>query len=176
MMKSAMLLAAALAAGLMAGLFAAFSYAVMPGLGMSSDKTFVEAMRNINVAILNPWFMVCFMGGAVVGIAALIVHRRSGRAVLVWTAAGLALFVVMFLITSAFNVPLNDALAKAGNAHLAAVRQRFEGPWNTWNLVRTLASVGSFAAFSWALVLYGRYVPKNQGLPSGSVQAYSREP
>ncbi|WP_373564207.1 MULTISPECIES: hypothetical protein [unclassified Streptomyces] len=53
----AALFLAVLATGLMAGLFAAFAYAVMPGLGRSGDRTFVEAMRNINKTILNGWFL-----------------------------------------------------------------------------------------------------------------------
>ena len=61
---SGSLLAATVTTGLMAGLFAAFSYAVMPGLGRAGDAAFVEGMQKINVAILNGWFGICF-GGAV---------------------------------------------------------------------------------------------------------------
>ena len=39
--------------GLMAGVYLAFSIAVMPGLARSEDRTYVEAMRGMNVAILN---------------------------------------------------------------------------------------------------------------------------
>ena len=38
---TATLVAATITNGLMAGLFAAYSYAVMPGLGRASDRTFV---------------------------------------------------------------------------------------------------------------------------------------
>ncbi|MEV0057744.1 hypothetical protein AB0H34_45570 [Saccharopolyspora shandongensis] len=44
------MLSATIACALMAGLFAGFAYAVMPGLGRSSDRTLVEAMQNINKA------------------------------------------------------------------------------------------------------------------------------
>ena len=42
---TAALVAATITNGLMAGLFAAYSYAVMPGLGRTGDATFVEAMQ-----------------------------------------------------------------------------------------------------------------------------------
>ena len=53
---TAALVAAVITNGLMAGLFAAYSYAVMPGLGRAGDRTFVEAMQQTNAAILNGWF------------------------------------------------------------------------------------------------------------------------
>ena len=62
---TAALVAATVTNGLMAGLFVAYSYAVMPGLGRTGDRTFVEAMQQMNAAILNGWFGVCFAGSAV---------------------------------------------------------------------------------------------------------------
>ena len=55
---TATLVAATITNGLMAGLFAAYSYAVMPGLGRAGDRTFVEAVQQTNAAILNGWFGV----------------------------------------------------------------------------------------------------------------------
>jgi uncharacterized membrane protein len=53
--SGATLVAGTVTTGLMAGLFAAFSYAVMPGLARTDDATFVRSMQRINVAILNPF-------------------------------------------------------------------------------------------------------------------------
>ncbi|WP_433239505.1 DUF1772 domain-containing protein [Streptosporangium sp. CA-135522] len=155
-LRTASLLAATVTTGLMAGLFAAFAYAVMPGLADAGDRTFVEAMQKINVAILNGWFMSCFLGGLLLTIAAVVLHRRSGRGVLPWIVAGLVLYGAMFVVTSFFNVPLNDQLAKAGHGAVAAARRHFESAWVTWNIIRALANVAAFAALSWALVLHGR--------------------
>ena len=46
--------ALAAATGLMAGLYYAYAYSVMLGLSMTDDRTFVSAMQQINVAIINP--------------------------------------------------------------------------------------------------------------------------
>ncbi|MFM1730746.1 anthrone oxygenase family protein [Prescottella soli] len=152
------LFGACLTTGLVAGLFAGFAYAVMPGLGRSDDHTFVEAMQKINVAILNGWFMFCFVGGLLLTVAALLSHVRSGSGVLPWIVAALVLYLVMFVITGTVNVPLNDELARAGE-HLtdpSAVRAHFESKWVTWNIVRALVTTVAFAALAWALVLHGR--------------------
>ena len=52
--RSGALAAATLTTGLMAGLYYAYAYSVMLGLSRTDDRTFVSAMQQINVAILNP--------------------------------------------------------------------------------------------------------------------------
>ncbi|HEY3687458.1 MAG TPA: anthrone oxygenase family protein [Streptosporangiaceae bacterium] len=155
------LLGATITTGLMAGLFAAFAYAVMPGLREASDRTFVEAMQRINTAILNGWFMTCFAGALLLAVAAVALHiPKSGHAALPWVTAALVLYGVTFMITGAVNVPLNNALAQAGKPghphHLEAVRTAFEAKWVTWNVVRAVTNVLAFAALAWALVTSGR--------------------
>jgi uncharacterized membrane protein len=157
----AALVAATVTTGLMAGLFCAFAYSVMPGLGKADDRTFVEAMQRINVAILNGWFGVIFAGALVTSIAAVVLHLRdSGRPALPWIVAGLVLYVAVLVVTFAVNVPLNNELAAAGTldriGDLAAVRERFEATWVRWNIIRAAASIAAFGCLSWALVLHGR--------------------
>ncbi|SFJ78013.1 DUF1772 domain-containing protein [Streptomyces pini] len=155
------LLAGTVATGLMAGLFAGFAYAVMPGLRRGDDHTFVTAMRRINEAILNGWFLGCFMGAPVVLAAAVALQwAGDGGAALPFTVAGLVLYLVMFAVTAAVNVPLNERLAAAGEpddaSGLAAIRERFESSWVAWNTVRAVAATAAFGCLAWALVLYGR--------------------
>ncbi|WP_253770417.1 anthrone oxygenase family protein [Goodfellowiella coeruleoviolacea] len=162
--RTATLVAATLAAGLLAGLFYAFTCAVMPGLRGSADRTFVDGMQRINAAILNPWFMLSFLGVLVLTAAAAVLQFSGGtRAVLVWVVAALVLAVATLVITGVVNVPLNNALAAAGPvdaiADLAEVRARFEAAWVRWNLVRTVTSTGAFGCLVWALVLHGRLAP-----------------
>ncbi|MFI6267299.1 DUF1772 domain-containing protein [Micromonospora zamorensis] len=159
--QQASLIAATITSGLMAGLFAAFAYAVMPALRTADDQTFVGVMQRINVAIVNGWFMLSFLGALVFGVlSALLAWRGDGRPALPWIIGGLTLYLAMFVITTAVNVPLNDKLASAGDpghiADLAAVREHFESSWVTWNIVRALASTAAFGCLSWALVVYGR--------------------
>lgn len=52
------LIAATLTTGMVAGLMADWAYTVLPGLGRSSDRTFVEAVQHLNRAIQNGWFFL----------------------------------------------------------------------------------------------------------------------
>ncbi|GAA1259570.1 hypothetical protein GCM10009677_08280 [Sphaerisporangium rubeum] len=154
-LQTAVLLAAVLTTGLTAGLFAVFAHAVMPAFGRSRDLVLVEGMRNINRTIVNPWFMLCFLGPLPL-LAAAVALFRDGPA-LPWLVAALALYVVSFLVTGAGNVPLNNRLEQAGEpdqvADLGAVRRAFEPRWVALNLVRTVGHIVSFACAAYALAV-----------------------
>jgi uncharacterized membrane protein len=150
--RVASLIAATVTTGLMAGLFCAFSYSVMPGLARTDSRTFVEAMQQINKAILNGWFATCFLGALVFTALAAILHFRNG-VVFAWTIVGLALYVATLLITFRFNVPLNDQLAAAGLDNAEAAREQFESDWARWNVIRTITSVLSFGCLLGAFVV-----------------------
>jgi uncharacterized membrane protein len=156
-LQTVTLLAGILASGLMAGLFVGFAYSVMPGLGRSSDRTMIEAMQNINKAIVTPWFLLLFAGPIpLLILAAVLAWRGQGRPALPWILAALALYLIAFLITGGVNVPLNDQLAEAGNPRhvldLSAIRSDFESKWVAWNIARGLLHTAAFGCLAWALV------------------------
>jgi uncharacterized membrane protein len=160
-LRGAALVAATLATGLQAGLHYAFAVSVMPGLSRVDDRAFVEAMQQINVAILNPWFFLSFFGAPVLTIVAAGLHLPPAvRAALPWIAAAIVLNGVGFVLTVGMNVPLNDALAAAGSpdriADLAQVRASFEAAWVRWNIARAVAFTAALGCLTWALVIYGR--------------------
>ncbi|MEV6837753.1 anthrone oxygenase family protein [Streptomyces sp. NPDC051133] len=171
------LLAATVTTGLMAGLFAAFGYAVMPGLHRGADRTFVEAMQNINRAILNPLFLCCFMGAlGLIALATWWAWRGQGRQALPWLLAALVLYTLMFVITAGVNVPLNDRLAAAGGpGHLAdpaSARQAFEATWVRWNTIRAVACVAAFGALTVALVVSARTTAQDPPRQPASAAAW----
>lgn len=152
---------AVLATGLLAGFYYAYACSVMIALGKFDDKTFVDVMNKINVVVVNPVFMLSFLGSIVFSIAAGACYLRSDlRPVLIWIAVGLALNVASFAITGGFNIPLNNQLATADNAQgtvdFAALREQFEVPWVRWNIARGLANTGALAALASALIQHGR--------------------
>jgi uncharacterized membrane protein len=145
-LASAALIAATICTGLMAGLFAGFAFAVMPGLRRTDARTFVDAMRQINAAILNAWFALPFAGALVLSALAAALQLASGEgATLGWTAAGLLLYVATLAVTFRVNVPLNDALAAEGR------RERFERPWVRANIVRALTCTAALGCLAGAL-------------------------
>lgn len=152
-MTETVIVVAIVLAGLFAGLFATFSYAVMPGLRRTDDATFARAMREINVAILNPMLGVVFGGSMLASIAAAVVgfDDESARW---WLVAGAVLIVAAGAVTMGINVPMNDRLLAGVDADEppASVREAFEAPWVRWNLVRTVLSTAGFAVLVVALV------------------------
>lgn len=155
------LVAATVTTGLLAGLFYAFAVSVMPGLGAADDRTFIDAMQRINVAITNPWFFGSFFGAPVLAIIAAALHLPgSGRTVLPWIVAAAVLNGVGFALTVGLNVPLNNALAAAGPpdliVDLTQVRIAFESVWVRWNTARAVAHTAALGCLTWALVIYGR--------------------
>ncbi|MFC5748311.1 DUF1772 domain-containing protein [Actinomadura rugatobispora] len=162
------LIAATLTTGMVAGLMADWAYTILPGLGRSSDRTFVEAVQQLNRAIQNGWFFLSFLGAILFGgLAAYLAWRGHGRDALPWIIAGLALYLVTFVITFAANIPLNERIDKAGDParikDLAAVRADFESTWMAWHIVRTLANIAAFACLAWALVIHGGQRVKADG-------------
>ncbi len=162
-LRAVSLIAATITMGLMAGAFDLYAHTIMPGLRRTDDRTFVGAFQSMDRAIINPWFMAGgFLGAlAFTALAALLQLGDEGSSVLPWILIALVLYVVVFVITTRINVPLNNSMKAAGYpdaiADLAAVRARFdEARWARWNLVRAVATTAAFGFLTWALVQYGR--------------------
>ncbi|TNY35958.1 DUF1772 domain-containing protein [Thermomonospora catenispora] len=160
-LQIATLIAATVTTGWSAGLFAAFSYAVMPGLARTGDRVFVEAVQRINAAILNGWFALGFLGAIVFTGLAAALHLGEGQwPALAWLIAAFVLHAAVLAITFGINVPLNDALEAAGDAATmpdpAAVRAAFEARWVRWNVVRAGLSTAALGCLAWALIRCGR--------------------
>jgi uncharacterized membrane protein len=156
------LLPATVTMGLVAGVFGDWAHTIMPGLGTTDDRTFVVASQVLDRAIINPLFMLAFMGAlALSGVAAVLYLRDDNHSVLPWVAVAFGLYLAAFVITMAVHEPLNDVLRAAGDpdriANLAAVRDAFnETRWVAWHIVRTIATTAAFGCLAWALVLHGR--------------------
>ena len=150
-LRSPVLLTASLACGLQAGTYYTWASGVMPGLARVDDRTFVHAMQQMNIAIVNPVFMLTFMGAPLLAAAAIATTDGSGRK---WAIAGAAFALATVVITIAGNIPLNDAIDAAGPidkiADLGAVREAFESDWVRLNIARALTSTASLGCLVWA--------------------------
>jgi uncharacterized membrane protein len=161
----AQLVTAAIATALLAliaGFFYAYACSVMVGLADTDDRTFIAAMQAINANVRNAGFAPSFFGAFVVtALAALLGARRwRSPATVLLALATLTYGVAGLGLTMAISVPLNNELAAAGAsdaiADPAAIRAAYEGPWITWNLVRTIASTVAFAFAAASLYHLGR--------------------
>ena len=154
--RVASLLLATFMIGIIAGVMFLYANTIMPGLAKTGDRTFVRAFQEIDTAIINPLFMVFFLGGLVVtGIAAVL---HIGEPPLPWITAAFVLYLVVVVSTVSVNVPLNNEIKAAGppssSEEASRVRADFNEPrWIRWNLVRTVLTAAAFLCLAWALVL-----------------------
>lgn len=146
--------AAIVVTGLMSGIFLAFSTSVLPGLRARPAAEGVAAMQAMNRAILNPLFLLVFLGApvtlVVVAVAAVVSGDRPGLRV----AAAVVYVVGSFLVTVVVNVPLNNRLdllepSSLPLEELAATWSRFVRRWNGWNHLRCAASLVAMVLLIW---------------------------
>jgi len=148
------LVAAAVTTGLSAGLLWGWAVSVMPGLRGVPDAVFVEFMQRTNRAIVNGWFLLCFVGAMVLNALAVVLSLIDGRAALIVPAVlALLLYLATVGITRFRNIPLNNRMDAASVAEPAGIRRDFEAPWTRWNIVRSLTGAGSLTSLCWTLVV-----------------------
>jgi uncharacterized membrane protein len=141
-----------IATGLMSGLWYGWTVSVIPGTRRVADTNYVDTMQHINRAIINPAFIIPFMGIPILLGVAAFVQFRSGDARRGWFLASAAgTYVIGVLgVTVGGNVPLNDALdafdlAGSNDQAVGDRRRSYETSWNRWHYLRTAANVGAFA-------------------------------
>lgn len=140
-------IASAVGSGLIAGAFFAFSAFIMKALGGLPAPQGMAAMQRINVDVINPWFMLAFMGSVLVGLVLggwSLLNLKAPNAP--WLLAGSLFYIIgCFGVTMAFNVPRNNALAIANPASPEGVAlwSDYLRSWTSWNTVRTLASLAA---------------------------------
>ena len=148
-------LVAALGSGLMAGVFFAFSTSVMKALGRLAPAEGMAAMQSINIVIVNPLFLVIFLGTAGVCLSVVVIALIRWDRETAFLLAGAALYLIgSILVTAVFNVPMNNVLAAATptDAKSAELWANYLSDWTFWNHIRTVASLASTAAFTIGLV------------------------
>jgi uncharacterized membrane protein len=139
--------AGAVGSGLMAGLFFAFSVSVMPALRRLSPSSGLATMQAINRAILNPVFMLVFIGttlvAAALAVSTLWTWDEGGAALRL--AGGLCYLIGAFGITAAYHVPRNNAIDTLDptSETSAAKWSTYLAEWVPWNHVRAAASTAS---------------------------------
>ncbi|WP_415976853.1 DUF1772 domain-containing protein [Rhodococcus sp. 077-4] len=137
---------AAVGCGLVAGVLLAFSLSVLPGLASLPVSDAIAAMQRFNAAILNPLFLVLFVGTAVLSTLAAVLSASTSRGAPALVVAGAVLYVLgCFAITGVLNVPLNDALAAVDPGSTAAVEawQNFTEKWTRCNNIRVVAATAA---------------------------------
>jgi len=149
-------LVSALGCGLVAGVFFAFSNFVMKALARLPAAQGIAAMNSINVTVINPAFMTALFGTAACCVVLVVSALRSWhRPDAVYLLVGGLLYVVgNAVVTIAFNVPRNNALAAVDplSAEGSMVWQKFLESWTAWNHVRTVTALAAAALLTIGLL------------------------
>jgi uncharacterized membrane protein len=140
----------------MGGVFFAFSTFIMAGLKRLPAPEGIRAMQSINVTAVRPAFMALLFGTAALCVLVAI------RAVMTWgdrrallLLAGAAVYLLgAIVLTAAYNVPRNDALAALdpSSAGAAAHWVTYVREWTLANHLRTVASLAASLCLILALV------------------------
>lgn len=148
-------LVTALGCGLVAGFFFAFSASVMQALARLPSAQGLAAMQSINVAVINPLVMGALFGTALACIAVVVgAVLEWGDPYAVYLLIGGAVYLVgTILLTTAYHVPRNEALARLDpNSQEAAGHwNRYVKEWVAANHVRTLSSLAAATLLTIAL-------------------------
>lgn len=149
--KIIVLMLSILFTGLTAGLCFTWSNAITPGIGKLDDVGFLQSFQAMNRAIINRSFLIVFFGPVLLLFINAFLYRNTNPTTF-WsfTVAAILFFLGVGLVTVFKNVPLNEVLDKTVLEQLSAIelkelRTKFEQPWNSWHIQRTIASFTSFA-------------------------------
>ena len=146
----------AVGTGLVAGVFFAFSTFVMRALDRLPPAQGVAAMNSINVTVINPLFMLALMGTAgvcaVLGVAAIVKWNEPGAGLVL--AGSVSYLVLTILVTMAYHVPRNDALARRDPAAADTARYwaHHVTTWTAGNHLRVVGALAVAVLFTIALV------------------------
>jgi uncharacterized membrane protein len=146
---------AALGTGLMAGLFCVFSNFMMKALGNLPPDKGIAAMQSINIAIVNPAFLLVFLGTGIVCLMVLLFTLGKWQApgALYAIVGSLCYLIGAIVVTIVFNLPRNNLLAglDPANADSIQVWHEYLIGWTNWNHVRSISTLAATTAFTIAL-------------------------
>lgn len=148
------LYAAAAGSGLVAGGFFAFSTFIMAALARLPVEAGIAAMQAINIVVLRSLFLAVLMGTAVLCVVLAVAGLASPSGPDGYGLLGCAVYLVGVMgVTMAFNVPLNNRLARVetGSDGAGVIWRRYLRGWTLWNHARSVAGLAAMAAFICAI-------------------------
>lgn len=142
---SYLVVAAITGAGIVTGLLFAFSNFVMRALSELENEHGMFAMQQINEKIINPLFLLLFLGTPllclIIAIYCLYDINTLQKTLLL---SGALLYIIgPFGITIFFNVPLNNQLAAIKPEDGNDIWKKYQVDWQRWNHIRTYIGICS---------------------------------
>ena len=134
-----------IASALVSGVFLTFSDFVMKSLAAANPAGGIESMQIINRKVFKTVFMALLLGMSalsplLIGAAFLWLNGPAATWVI---AGGTIYFIGVFIVSLAFNVPMNKVLDKMHHQSAPAATYWFETyvpRWSFWNYVRAITA------------------------------------
>lgn len=148
-----MAILSAVGSGLMAGLLFAFSNFAIKALDRLPPEQAMAAMQFININIINPLFLLVFLGTALLcGILGFYSVWHWQDAASPWLLLGAACYLIGTIgITITFNVPLNNTISGTAAALAQQAWPNYIRQWLPWNHLRTFMSIAATTALTFAV-------------------------
>ena len=151
-----LVVAAITGAGMVTGLLFAFSNFIMRALAKLQPEHGMFAMQQINEKIINPLFLLFFLGTpllcAIIAIYSLL-HLHYVLSVLLLVGC-IGYIIGPFGITVRCNVPLNNKLAEVPPAEGINIWDEYQVKWQRWNHIRTYIGLVSIIFLCLGLGLF----------------------
>jgi uncharacterized membrane protein len=150
-MNTILLILTTLFSGLMAGLFYSWSISVTPGLAKIGDENYLKAFQSMNRAIINPVFLIVFMGLVIMLLMLTYLYYNSPAPSQSWfIISAMVIYLLGVMAVTIFgNIPMNNTLEvlqieTINHEQMTSFRLGFESKWNKLNMIRTISSSFSF--------------------------------
>ncbi len=118
---------------IISGIFFSFSNTIMKALAKNPSNNGRQVMNDINRVIINPIFMLLFLGTPLLAVLLLF---GSGFSDLWINLATLGHIIGSFGVTVTQNVPRNNRLEKTDDYWRTYLKE-----WTFWNHVRTVITI-----------------------------------
>lgn len=118
---------------LISGVFFIFSNTIMKVLNEGEFKYSYQIMKDINRIIINPAFMLLFLGTPLLAVFLLF---SSSLASLLLNLATIIHIIGVFGVTITQNVPRNNRLEKTEDYWESYLKE-----WTFWNHIRTISAI-----------------------------------
>lgn len=152
--------AAAIGSGVAGGVYFAFSTIVSPALRLRPASEAVTAMQRVNENAVRAPFMIVFFGGTLAACAAAATATISGAApeAVPLRVIGAGLTLASVATTILFNVPRNNALARAkpSDPDAADVWRSFDAGWSPANTIRAALAIAGAVFLAASMVTVSR--------------------
>lgn len=147
-----LIVVALVGAGVVTGLLFAFSNFVLAALTRMPDRHAMFAMQRINETIINPIFLLFFLGTPLACVGTIVTSGSAGPAQAPLVIGALLYLVGPLGITVLRNVPLNERLARTRLDDSATAWPDYVKRWQFWNHIRSYIGIASIVFLGFGAV------------------------